>query len=194
VAAAILAGDSFTGVSVMLMDKGMDTGPVLASARTPIGTQDTTGSLTAKLSLVGARLLLDVIPQWLSGELSPRPQNEAEATHCTVISKEAGEIDWRLSAVDIWRRVRAYQPWPGCYTGWQGRQLTIIEALPLDDGAAGDVGQVVAVNKEGVAFGVKTGNGVLGVLEVQLEGKRAMPAADFLRGQRQFIGAILPST
>jgi len=193
VAAAILAGDSFTGVSVMLMDKGMDTGPVLASARTPIGTQDTTGSLTAKLSLVGARLLLDVIPHWLSGELSPRPQNEAEATYCTTISKEAGEIDWRLPAVDIWRRVRAYQPWPGCYTRWQGRQLTIIEALPLDDGAAGDVGQVVAARKEGVAFGVNTGNGVLGVLTVQLEGKRAMPAADFLRGQRQFIGAILPS-
>ncbi len=193
VAAAILAGDSFTGVSVMLMDKGMDTGPVLASARIPIGTQDTTGSLTAKLSLVGARLLLDVIPHWSSGELSPRPQNEAEATYCTAISKEAGEIDWRLPALDIWRRVRAYQPWPGCYTGWQGRQLSIIEALPLDDGAAGEVGQVIAVNREGVAFGVNTGNGVLGVLKVQLEGKRAMPAADFLRGQRQFIGAILPS-
>jgi len=94
VAAAILAGDSFTGVSVMLMDKGMDTGPVLTRAQIPIGTQDTTGSLTAKLSLVGARLLLDVIPHWLSGELSPRPQNEAEATYCTTISKEAGEIDW----------------------------------------------------------------------------------------------------
>ncbi len=193
VAAAILEGDEFTGVSIMLMDKGMDTGPVLAQAQIPISAQDTTGSLTAKLSLIGANLLLEVLPAWIRGELTPQPQNEAEATYSALIPKEAGEVDWQLSAVDIWRRVRAYYPWPGCYTRWQGKQFKIIEAVPLSGQGKLEVGQIVALNKEGAAFGVNTGDGVLGVLKVQLEGKRAMPAADFLRGQRQFIGAILPS-
>ncbi len=194
VTAAILGGDEFTGVSVMLMDSGLDTGPVLARAQIPISAQDTTGSLMAKLSLIGAQLLLEGLPCWLRGELTPQPQNEVEATHSGVLSKETGEIDWHLSAVDIWRRVRAFQPWPVCYAGWQGRQLKIIEAVPLSGEGALEAGQVVALSKEKVAFGVNTGDGILGVLKVQLEGKRAMPAAEFLRGQRQFIGAILSST
>ena len=191
-AAAILAGDEFTGVSIMLLDAGMDTGPVLVQARIPISAQDTTGSLTAKLSLIAAQLLLEALPRWSRGELAPQPQSEAEANYCSSISKEEGEIDWRLPAVDIWRRVRAFQPWPGCYTRWGGRQLKILEAVPLTGEGTFTVGQVVALSKEGAAFGVYTGAGVLGVLKVQLEGKRAVSAADFLRGQRQFIGAVLP--
>lgn len=194
VTAAILAGDSLTGVSVMLMDSGMDTGPVLARAQIPVSARDTTGSLGGKLSLIGAHLLLDVLVRWVRGEIDPQPQNEAEATYCGAISKEAGKIDWHLSAGELWRRVRAYQPWPGCYTRWQGKQLKIIEAVPLGDVEALEAGQVVALNRKGAAFGVSTGDGVLGVLRVQLEGKRAMSAADFLRGQRHLIGAILPST
>jgi len=194
VPAAILSGDEFTGVSIMLMDRGLDTGPVLSRAQIPISAQDTTGSLLAKLSLIGAHLLLEVLPCWSRGELTPQPQNEAEATYSSLIPKEAGEIDWHLSAVDIWRRVRAYHPWPGCYTRWQGKQLKIIEAVPVGGEGALKAGQVVALSKEGAAFGVNTGDGILGVLKVQLEGKRAMPAADFLRGQRQFVGAILPSS
>ena len=192
VPAAILSGDDFTGVSVMLMDKGLDTGPVLSRAQIPISGQDTTGSLIAKLSLLGARLLLEVLPDWSGGKLTPRPQNDAEATYSHMISKESGEIDWHLPAVDIWRRVRAFQPWPGCYTRWQGKQLEIIEAVPLGGEGASKIGQVVPL-KEEAAFGINTGDGILGVLKVQMEGKRAMPAADFLRGQRQLIGAILPS-
>ena len=193
IAAAILAGDEFTGVSIMLMDKGLDTGPVLARAQISISAQDTTGSLTAKLSLVAAQLLLEVLSCWLRGELTPQPQNEAEATYSGMLSKEEGEIDWHLSAVEIWRRVRAFQPWPGCYTRWQGKQLKVIETVPLPEEGTLKVGQVIALSKEGAAFGVKTGDGILGVLKVQLEGKRAMPADEFLRGQRQFTGAILPS-
>lgn len=194
VAAAILAGDEFTGVSIMLMDRGLDTGPILARAQIPISIQDTTGSLTAKLSLIAAQLLLEVLPRWSRGELTPQPQSEAEATYSGSISKEEGEIDWCLPAVDIWRRVRAFQPWPGCYTGWQGRQLKIIEAVPLPAERALGAGQVVALTsatEPRAAFGVCTGEGILGVLKVQLEGKRAMSAAEFLRGQRQFIGAVL---
>jgi len=195
VASAILAGDEFTGVSIMLMDRGLDTGPILARAQISISAQDTTGSLTAKLSLIAARLLLEVLPRWSMGELTPQPQNEAEATYSGPISKEEGEVDWRLPAVGIWRRLRALQPWPGCYTRWQGRQLKIIEAVPLPVIRALEVGQVVALTsatESKAAFGVSTGEGILGVLKVQLEGKRAMSAAEFLRGQRQFIGAILP--
>jgi len=193
VAAAILSGDEFTGVSIMLMDRGLDTGPVLAQAQVPISGQDTTGSLTAKLSLLAAQLLLEVLPRWTRGEITPRPQNETKASYSGEFSKKDGEIDWHLPAVDIWRRVRAFHPWPGCYTEWQGKQLKIIEAIPLPGDKKLEVGQVVALNEEGVAFGVNTGEGVLGISKVQLEGKRTMSAAEFLRGQRQLIGAILPS-
>jgi len=196
VAAAILAGDEFTGVSLMLMDRGLDTGPILARAQIPISTQDTTGSLAAKLSLIAAHLLQDVLVHWSRGELTPQPQNEAEASYCGSISKEEGEIDWQMPAMDIWRRVRAFQPWPGYYTTWQGKRLKIIEAVPLPKEGALEVGRVVALTPaiEGTkaVFGVGTGDGILGVCQVQLEGKQAMSAAEFLRGQRQFIGAILP--
>ncbi|MDH5695010.1 MAG: methionyl-tRNA formyltransferase [Dehalococcoidia bacterium] len=195
VASAILAGDEFTGVSIMLMDEGLDTGPVLARAQIPISGQDTTGSLNTKLSLIGAWLLQEVLSGWSRGELTPQPQNEAEATYSGSITKEEGEIDWHLPAIDIWRRVRAFHLWPGCYTRWRGKQLKIIEAVPLSEERTFEVGQVVALPPvhEGAkaAFGVYTGDGVLGVSRVQLEGKRAISAAEFLRGQREFIGAVL---
>ena len=194
-AAAILAGDEFTGVSIMLMDRGLDTGPILARAQIPISVQDTTGSLTAKLSLIAVQLLLEVLPRWSRDKLTAQPQSEVEATYSSPISKEEGEVDWRLPAVSIWRRVRAFQPWPGCYTRWQGRQLKIIEAVPLPRERASEKGEVVELTLPSApkaAFGVCAGDGVLGVRQVQLEGKRAMSAAEFLRGQRQFIGAILP--
>ena len=192
VASAILAGDEFSGVSIMLMDEGLDTGPILARAQIPISALDTTGSLTTKLSLVGARLLIEVLVHHLRGELTPRPQGEAEATYSGSITKEEGEIDWHLPAVELWRRVRAFYPWPGCYTKWQGKKLDILEAVPLSGEKAFKVGEVVALpSASTTAFGVNTGEGVLGILRVQLEGKRALSAAEFLRGQREFIGAIL---
>jgi len=198
VAAAIMAGDEFTGVSIMLMEKGLDSGPILARAQIPITSQDTMGSLTTKLSLVASQLLLDVLVFWLKGELTPKPQDEAEASYSGLITKEDGDIDWQMPAIDVWRRVRAFQPWPGCYTRWQGRRLEIIEAVPLAQGTALELGRVIALTPAmeppELAFGIHTGNGILGVLRVQQEGKRAMSAAEFLRGQRQFIGAILPSS
>ena len=191
VASAILAGDDFTGVSLMLMDEGLDTGPVLGRAQIAISPWDTTGSLTAKLSLIAAQLLLEILPRWLRGDIEPQAQNEAEATFSQQISKENGEVDWHLSAAEIWRRVRAFQPWPGCYTKWQGKQLKIIEAVPLSEGGGEDLGRVVAVEGVEAGFGVVAGEGVLGVAKVQMEGKKVMSAAEFLRGQRQFMGAIL---
>ena len=195
VASAILAGDDFTGVSIMLMDEGLDTGPILARAQIPISARDTTGSLTTTLSLIGARLLGEVLVGWTRGELTPRPQDEAEATYCSPVTKEDGEIDWHRPAIALWRRVRAFSPWPGCYTTWQGRRLEIIEAVPLPGERALKAGEVVML-PEGAkaAFGIATGEGVLGVSRVQLEGKRAISAAEFLHGQRGFIGVVLPSS
>jgi methionyl-tRNA formyltransferase len=191
VASAILAGDEFTGVSIMLLDEGMDTGPVLARAQIPISAWDNTASLSGKLSLVGARLLVEALSHYLKGELTPQPQNENEATSSRPLNKEAGEIDWHLPAVELWRRVRAFYPWPGCYTKWRGKKLDIIEGVPLSGEKALKVGEVVATS---AAFGIGTGDGVLGILRLRLEGKRALSAAEFLRGQRGFIGAVLPST
>jgi len=193
VPAAIVNGDEFTGVSVILMDRGLDTGPVLSRGQIPILAQDTTSSLMEKLSLIGAQVLLEVLPQLAGGELIPQPQDEAAASYSGLIRKEDGEIDWHLPAVDIWRRVRAYQPWPGCYTRWRGKQLKVLETVSLGEQGTHEVGHVVALDRKGAAFGVSTGDGILGVLRVQLEGKRAMPAAEFLRGQGDWIGMVLPS-
>jgi len=154
---------------------------------------DTTGTLTAKLSLVAAHLLLEVLPSWVKGEIKPRPQDKDRATYSGEFSKQDGEIDWKLPAVDIWRRVRAFDPWPGCYTRWQGKQIKIIKAVPLPSEGNVDIGQVVTLNKGDMAVGVGTGDGILGILRVQLEGKQTMSADEFLRGQRQFTGAVLPS-
>ncbi len=196
VVATVLAGDEFAGVSLMLMDRGLDTGPVLARAQITVSADDTAGLLSDKLSQVAARLLQEVLVGWVRGEIRPQPQNEAEVSYSGVITKEAGEIDWSLPAIDIWRRVRAFQPWPGAYSWWWGMRLKIIEALPLPEQEGVGIGQAVALSpatgRLRVAFGIGCGGGILGVSQVQLEGKRAMPAAEFVRGQRQFVGATLP--
>jgi methionyl-tRNA formyltransferase len=190
VASTILVGNDFSGVSIMVMDEGLDTGPVLARAQIPILDLDTTGSLSAKLSWLGAQLLGEVLAGWSRGERTPQPQDESEATYCGPITKNEGEIDWRRPALDIWRRVRAFNPWPGCYTRWRGKTLKIIEAAPVDGGVA-EAGEVVALEAR-AGFGVGTGDGILGISRVQLEGKRAMSAEEFLRGQRELLGVVLP--
>lgn len=189
VAAAILAGDAVTGVTIMRLDEGMDTGDILARAETPSLPDDTTASLTARLADMGAQLLLNTLPRWARGEITPAPQDGSQATVCKPLRKEDGLIDWRLPAPQIARAVRAYNPWPGSYTFWNGRQLKIVAARVLG-GAAGDKqpGTVVST-PQGAA--VVTGEGLLQLEQLQLEGKRALPAADFLRGQRSFLGSRL---
>jgi methionyl-tRNA formyltransferase len=110
-----------------------------------------------------------------------------------MLTKEAGEIDWKLPAMEIWRRVRAYQPWPGSYTQWRGKQLKIIEAVPLADKGIDKPGSVVAIEESAAVFGVVSGDGVLGIIKVQLEGKKVAAAGEFLRGQREFLGTVLGS-
>jgi len=164
---------------------------VLVRAAVPVSPQDNTGSLGGKLSLVAARLLQEALSGWLRHEIVPQPQREAEATYSARLSREAGEIDWQLPATTIWRRVRAFNPWPGCYTGWRGKQLKIIETMPLAEKGAAGVVETVILPGRGAVPGVGTGDGVLALLRVQLEGKQAMSAPEFLRGQRDFIGAVL---
>jgi methionyl-tRNA formyltransferase len=190
VANTILCGDELSGVTIMLMDSGMDTGPILAQEKVGISFMDTTGSLSSRLADVGAKLLLETLPVWLGGKLEPQAQDESQATYSKLITSEDAEIDWHLSAVELWRRVRAYDPWPGCYTWCQGKRLKIHEAAPLDDVAEGEIGEVVAL-KDPPGVGVTTGRGILGLGQVQLEGKRKMSVDDFVRGQRDFIGSIL---
>jgi methionyl-tRNA formyltransferase len=189
VAAALLAGEKETGITVMLMDEGMDTGPILAQRAIPVACDDTRLSLTQKLAHLGAELLLEVLPRWLRGETIPQPQDEAMASYAPLLRKEDGEIEWNRPAVVLERMVRAFTPWPGTYTQWQGNRLKVLRARAARSWQ-GVVGEVV-VTPEGVA--VITCDGSLLLQEVQLAGKRAMPSADFVRGQRRFIGAHLPS-
>lgn len=192
IANALLWGDELTGVTIMLMDTGMDSGPILTQRKLAISLEDTTGSLIPKLAGVGAELLLATLPQWLGGKLEPRPQDEAQATYSKLITKEDGEIDWHLSAVELWRQVRAFSPWPGCCARWQGKRLKIHKAIPLSEAGNGGVGKVVALPEPALAnVGVLTGKGILGLCQVQLEGKRQMSVAEFVRGQRDFIGSTL---
>ncbi len=190
VAYTILGGDELAGVTIMLMDAGIDTGPILAQEITGISFMDTTGSLSAKLANVGARLLLETLPGWLNRELIPQAQDEAQATYSKLITSEDAEIDWHFSAVQLWRRIRAYNPWPISYTWYNGKRLRIHRSIPFANVADGEIGEVIAL-PESPGVGVMTGEGILGLCQVQLEGKREMSADDFVRGRRDFIGCVL---
>jgi methionyl-tRNA formyltransferase len=174
----------------MKMDEGLDTGPILTRAQALVRDYDTTASLSERLSLMSGHMLADILPQWIRGEIKPYPQDEAQATYFKPLTKEAGEINWPLPAVDIWRQVRAYQPWPSSFTRYGGKVLKILEVWPLAFPVNGVVGQVVAIDK---GCGVVSGSGVLELRRLQIEGKQPLPVADFIRGQRAFIGTVLPS-
>lgn len=192
IADTILSGDAVTGVSIILMDEGVDSGPILAQRKVNISPGDTTGSLTAKLGVEGAELLLEVLPKWFAGTLEPRAQDEGEATYSRLITSGDGELEWQLAAVELWRRVRAFNPWPSCYTWWKGRRLKIHGATPLGDGTGGPAGKVVALVKSSPSsVGVITGQGILGLRRVQLEGKREISIDEFVRGQKDFVGSVL---
>jgi len=189
---AILSGDKETGVTIMLMEAGMDTGPVITQIIVGIEPDDTAESLTGRLSKASVRLLGEALPLWFDGSLKSQPQDNSKATYTKPISKEDGLVNWQLSAEEISRRVRAFHPWPGCYTFWQDKSLKLLEAIPLFEERTRTPGRVIALTAgQPAAVGVETGNGVLGLLRVQLEGKRALTAAEFLPGQRNFVGSVL---
>lgn len=194
ISGAILSGDPVTGVSILLMDVGIDTGPVLARAEEPIRPTDTTGSLTPRLAELGADLLLRTLPAWLDRTLTPEPQDDSQATYWPMIRREDARLDWRQSAEVLERAVRAYQPWPVAYTTWQGRELRVLEARVVD--AAWPPGEVHNSRELGRAdLGrapvVGTGRGGLLLRRLQPAGGRPVEGASFLNGYPAIVGSRL---
>lgn len=192
VAAAILNGDANTGVTIMLVEKKVDSGPILSRKEMAVSDEDTTESLTGKLAVLGAELLVDTIPGWTSGQIQPGLQDDKEATYTRMETKDDGCLDWSLSAVKLWRMTRAYHPWPGCFTVWNNNRLKITVALPLADSGTGQCGEVVLLPRTApVRVAIRTGEGLLGLVAVQMEGKRAMTASEFIAGHKDFTGSLL---
>ena len=183
VATAILEGDEATGVSLMLLDEGMDTGPVIAQRPYTLSGEEIAGELTGTLFDMGAKLLEESIGPWTRGELQAQPQDNSQATVSRKLERADGLADWTLPAETLARRCRAYSPWPGLYTQWEGKTLKLLEVTPFPDCQAGIVepSQVVAVGL-GKGMYVVTGHGMLALERVQLEGRRAVNGEEFLRG------------
>ncbi len=182
---AILSGDDTTGVTLMLLDEGMDSGPIIAQHTRDIRPEDDAESLTTDLFHDGAVLLSETLPIWVSGGLDTRPQDDELATFTSKMERSDGLADWGLSADILWRQQRAYTPWPGLHTGWQGKELKLLEVAPLPNGHA-EPGAVVRADGDRLAVG--TGGGLLEIRRVQLEGRRPASAADFMRGYPDFVG------
>ena len=196
VAEAILQGDAATGVSIMLLDEGTDTGPVVVQEEHAIADDDTAGSLTARLFERGGALLASILPAWADGRIDAEAQDESLATYSRKLEKADGALDFTRSAMDLHNQVRAMDPWPGAFTTWQGATLKALRSVALPavaEGGGALLGTVVALASGPAPVGVVTGDGVLGVLDLQLEGRRAADAASFLRGHADFLGARLPS-
>ncbi|MFC1950840.1 methionyl-tRNA formyltransferase [Chloroflexota bacterium] len=192
VAEALLAGESVIGVTVMTVLPRVDSGHILAQTTLNITDEDTTASLTPKLFIVGVNLLIDTIPKWVRGEIMPQPQDENKATYTRMFTKEDGFIDWKLPAVQIGRMIRALQPWPTCYTTWNGKALKILEAAVLPKtNVIYEPGYVTKIDNDDTRLAVVTGDGIIEIKRMQLEGKRELPTKEFLMGQKTFIGSIL---
>ncbi|MBQ7059182.1 MAG: methionyl-tRNA formyltransferase [Firmicutes bacterium] len=187
---SIVRGEKMTGVTAMQMDKGMDTGDILLQKEVEICPDETEESLLQKLSLAGRGLIREVVEKLAEGQSLPREkQEESKATYAPIIVKEDGLIDWGKSAGDIDRMVRGFHVWPGAYTSFEGKKLTILESgisTETKDPApeAGSIYPEAAAGKK-PRFLVQTGCGVLEIRKLQLQGKKAMASADFLRGVRQ---------
>jgi methionyl-tRNA formyltransferase len=180
--ASILAGDQETGVTIMKMDPGVDTGPILSQRTLPIASGETGGSLIAKMAPLGAELLLETLPRYLSGELIPQPQPGEGATYAPMLKKEDGLLDFTRSAIELERRVRAFIPWPGAYFDWNGAPLKVHRARIRAERSPGPGHRLIV---EGCpALG--TSRGILILVEVQPAGKKSMPGKAFLAGARDW--------
>jgi methionyl-tRNA formyltransferase len=183
---AIACGERETGVTIMQMDAGLDTGAILLQGATAIENEETAAGLTPRLAEIGADLLIETLSRLERGEITPIPQNDAEASLAPILKREDGQVNWEVSAQEIFNRLRGFTPFPGCYTFFDGRRLEILGAKP--DPA--DIrfsqcspGIVCEATKE--SFVVACGGGtMLRITEVQPEGKRAMSARDFLNGAK----------
>ena len=188
VAGAILAGDRCTGVSLMLLDEGMDTGPVIAQRERRIGESDVAADLTEQLFADGAELLAQTLPGWTDGSMRAVPQDHERATYTAKLERADGLADWEMSADTLSRRQRAYTPWPGLYTNWRDKEMKLLEVAAFP-GAGMEPGMVGEVNGASIAIG--TGDGSLAVRRLQMAGRRATSDEEFLRGYPEFMGSRL---
>ncbi len=197
VVASILDGVSVTGVSLMLLDEGMDTGPVIAQREFVLDGTETAGDLTGELFKAGADLLVEKLGPWVDGRIDPFAQDESLATVTSKLERNDGRADWKRSALELELRRRAFTPWPGLFTQWQDKSLRLVEVCAGESLA--DIvlqqqpvpGEVLALPLVEVPVGIGTADGVLGLKSLQLEGRRAVTSADFVRGYPDFIGSKL---
>lgn len=180
--AAILHGDRETGITIMQMDAGLDTGPMLSQRALPIGPEDTAGSLFGKMADLGAALLIETIPPYLRGELPPAPQEAAQSTYAPMLKKSDGVLDFNQAAVALARKVRAFNPWPGTYFQWAGAPLKVHAATPIQKSSPG-IG-VRTVYDQFPAVG--TAEGLLVLQQLQPAGKKSMAGDTFLRGAKDW--------
>jgi methionyl-tRNA formyltransferase len=188
---AIMAGDSKTGITLMQMDEGMDTGPIYLQESLTIDPDETAASLHDRLSVLGAELLAENLDDIVQGQIKAMAQDNTLATYAPLIKKETGWLDWQRSSAELDRHIRAMTPWPGAFSSWQGNNLKILNAqFSAEQMSSGQPGQVFV--KHGDLF-VQTGAGSLRLEKLQLASKKAVSAADFLRGQPDFAGTVLGS-
>lgn len=193
IAAAIRAGDAETGVTIMRMEEGLDTGAVIATRAIPIGAEETTGALTVRLATLGAELLRDTLADWLAGAITPTPQDDALATMTRPLRKEDGRLDWRLPAEELARMARSVTPWPGAFTTWQGKLVKTLEVAPIvrEQALAPGTCYPLAPGDARGALACASGEGALALKVIQLEGKRPVASADALRGYPALAHATL---
>ncbi len=184
---AVINGEKVSGNTTMLMGPGLDDGDMLLKSEIELAADETGGSLFDKLALDGGKLAVKTIEALDRGEITPIPQNEVEATHVGMIHKDLGNVDWTKSAEEIERLIRGLNPWPSAFTFVNGKQLKLWKAKVMD--MSGEPGTIIDVNKNG--FTIACGSKALAVEELQLEGKKRMAAADFLRGYQLETGTRL---
>jgi len=181
---AIASGDDRSGVCLMKMDEGLDTGPILRCAEVPIGPGATSDELQRTLARVGGELIRMYLPDYLSGKLPPTPQSREGVVLAPMLKKEDGQLDFVRPAAELERRVRAFQPWPGAFTRFKGKVLKVQRART--GARTGSPGTVLSVGEQGIE--VACGEGSLSLLQVQPEGKRTMSSAEFLAGHPIAVG------
>jgi methionyl-tRNA formyltransferase len=186
----IARGETETGVTTMLMDPGMDTGPILLQRCCEIGPDETAPELAERLATLGAELLMETVEKLERDETTPQPQDDSQATLAPMLKREDGQIDWQLTAAEIRNRIRGFQPWPGAWTLLNGHRLILWRASVLPEETNFSPGTICQVSKDAlvVACGQQTS---LRVEELQLEGKRRLNARDFLNGTRLEVGVQL---
>lgn len=191
---AILAGEKETGVTIMLMDEGIDTGDILAQEKVAIDPSDTTETLMQKLAASGAETLLQTLPLWIDGKIEPTPQDHSLATHCKTIDREDGKIVWSNTAQEIYDRYRAFTPWPGIFTSWKISDETVrlkLISIGLSETEIFEKYKIGEVFKIDNNVCVQTKDGAIIIKEIQKEGKKTTDAKSFLNGHPNFVGSIL---